>query len=178
MIHDSSYWKDSLAKHAEFINRKLRQRKWTDASFGRLEEAVILSCFTVRKLHEAAKIDPSHVSRLISLYRYPSTGKVATALNSYRVAELYDVERPEQVEKPFSYVLNQLIHSFVLLPVFSRPNTINGYAFNSDLSKGKEVYLVELATLAERFAAVGGSYLSSITICRVGPNGDLSIVPS
>lgn len=177
MISESSYWKDTLAKHAEFINLKLRQRRWTDASFGRLEEAVIMSCFIVRKLNESAKIDPRHCAKTIKLIRYGATGENVTALNSHRLTDLYEANNGSDVEKSLYFVLNQLIHSFVLIPVFDAVNSIKAYAFNSDKTKSKEVFLVELSELAERFANVAGSYLSGLTIFNVGIDGDLSIVP-
>jgi len=43
LIHDSSYWKDSLRKHAEMLNGKLEQRVWRESSFSKVEQSVMLS---------------------------------------------------------------------------------------------------------------------------------------
>jgi len=53
MISDSTYWKRTLSVHAEVLNAKLRQRRWREDSYLKVEQAVMMSCYIVRKLAEA-----------------------------------------------------------------------------------------------------------------------------
>ncbi len=175
MISDSSYWKKTLAGHAEAIQVKLRQRRWREESFLIVEQAVMLSCYIVRKLAEAKKIADSKFQAPLALRAFDATGKTVDLLNNHRLNELYVLEQGRSLSKPLSYIANQLIHSYVFVPVFGESNRLSGIAFNSDRSKNRELYMLELAPLAEAFAACANSHLSQVTFFRV-ENGELVVV--
>ena len=174
MISDSSYWKRTLASHAEVINVKLRQRHWRDESFLKLEQAIMMSCYIVRKLAEARKITKARFDTHLPLTAFAATGKTVNALNNHRVDELYEVGAGVQITKPLSYIANQLIHSYVFVPVFLLENQLHAVAFNSDRSKSRELYLLELRTFAKALAGCANSVLSSVTYIRLN-NGELEI---
>jgi hypothetical protein len=62
MIYKSSFWKDDLVKQARFLGSKTNQKRWAESSSARLEQAVMLGFYSIRKLNEARKISDS-VSR-------------------------------------------------------------------------------------------------------------------
>jgi hypothetical protein len=174
MISDSSYWKRTLASHAETLQVKLRQRRWREESFLVVEQAVMLSCYIVRKLAEAKKITEAKFEAPMKLRAFEATGKTVDLLNNHKLEELYVIEHGRTLTKPLSYVANQLIHSFVFVPVFEKPGQIHGIAFNSDRSKSKELYMLGLASLAQAFAACANSYLSQVSYFRL-ENGELVV---
>lgn len=175
MIHDSSYWKDSLRKHCEMLNAKLEQRVWRGSSFSKVEQSVMLSCYIVRKLAEAKKIADAKFQTQLPMHSFRATGKTVELLNSDAIDSLYHLTEGTDVLKPLSYVANQLIHSFVFEPVFEEPGKIHGIAFNSDRSKGKELYLLKLRPLIKAFAACADSYISKSTYFRL-QNGELKVI--
>lgn len=175
MISESSYWKDTLRKHAQALNAKLDQRTWRDSSYGRLEETVMLSCYVVRKLAEAKKITEATYNSPISIRRFPATGESIDLFNRHKIDELYHLSEGANVTKPLSYVINQLIHSFVFVPVFEAPGKIYGFTFNSDRTRVKELYMVSLRTLAEVFAKISNLYISQRSYIRIEPSGEWEV---
>jgi hypothetical protein len=175
MIHDSSYWKDSLRKHAEMLNGKLEQRVWRESSFSMVEQSVMLSCYIVRKLAEAKKIADAKFQWPLQMRAFRATGETVDLLNSHKMDTLYRLTDSTEVTKPLSYIANQLIHSFVFAPVFESPGKIQGIAFNSDRSKSKELYMLKLRPLIEAFAACADSYITKATYFRL-KNGELEVI--
>ncbi|MEF8760848.1 MAG: hypothetical protein V5B36_14340 [Candidatus Accumulibacter sp. UW25] len=175
MIHDSSYWKDSLRKHAEMLDKKIEQRVWRESSFSRVEQSVMLSCYIVRKLAEAKKIADAKFQRPMKMRAFRANGRTVDLLNSHKIDSLYHLADGTDITRPLSYVANQLIHSYIFVPVFESPGKLNGIAFNSDRSKGKELYLLELRALVDAFAACADSYISKATYFRLN-NGELEVL--
>lgn len=175
MIHDSSYWKDSLRKHAEMLSGKLEQRVWRDSSFSKVEQSVMLSCYIVRKLAEAKKIADAKFQRHLQMRAFRATGETVGLLNSHKIDALYHLNDGTDTSKPLSYIANQLIHSFIFVPVFESPGKLLGIAFNSDRSKVKELYMLQLRPLVEAFAACADSYITKASYFRLN-NGELGVV--
>lgn len=140
MIHDSSYWKDSL-----------------------------------RKLAEAKKISDAKFQKSLRMQSYQATGKIVDLLNNHRIESLYQLGNGISITKPLSYVANQLIHSFIFVPVFEPAGRIQGIAFNSDRSKNNELYMLELRSLVEALAACADSYIIKASYFRLD-NGELEVI--
>ncbi len=176
MISDFSYWKRTLASHAEVLNVKLRQKRWRDESFLKVEQAVMMSCYIIRKLAEAQKITNERFNAHLPLTAFAATGKTVDAINNQRVDELYEVDSGVEISKPLSYIANQLIHSYIFVPVFLLQNQLHAVAFNSDRSKSRELYVLKLRPFAEALAGCANSVLSGVTYFRLN-NGELEAIP-
>ena len=166
MITESEYWISDLQKNVAYFHAKLDQRVWREASFAALEKRIMLSCYIVRKLAESNKIAPDKLQAEINLYSYRSKGKMVDFLNSHRIDELYEIEKPEVTSRPFSYVINQIIHSFTFQFVFEGHNRISGILFNSDRSKKKTLYLVKLKELISVLSPIAQCYIGKTTFQR------------
>lgn len=135
----------------------------------------MLSCYIVRKLAEAKKIADAKFQTPLQLKAFAAAGFTVDLLNRHRIEELYRLGDGKDLTKPLSYVANQLIHSFVFVPVFAKPGHLHAIAFNSDRSKGRELYMLPLLPLAEAFAACANSFLSRVSYFRV-EDGELAMV--
>ncbi len=175
MITESQYWISDLQKNVEYFHAKLDQRVWREASFAALEKRIMLSCYIVRKLTESNKITPDKFHAEINLYSYKSKRKIVDLLNSHRIDELYEIETPVVMSKPFSYVINQIIHSFTFQFVFEGRNQIGGMLFNSDRSKKKTLYLVRLKELISALSPIAQCYISKATYQR-NENGEMVLI--
>jgi hypothetical protein len=175
MIYDSTYWKNSLRAHVRFLNEKLQQRVWRQSSFSKVEQSVMLSCYIVRKLAEARKISDKRFRKTLKMRRFRATGETVDLLNAHKIDELYELSDGSEVTKPLSYIVNQVIHSFIFVPVFEEAGKIRGFAFNSDRSKSIELYMLELRGLVEALAACADSYISKASYFRLD-NGELRVV--
>ena len=177
MISESQYWKDDLAKHVVFIHDKLYQKVWREASFASLEKRIMLSCYISRKLFESNKITNEMFYESVKLYRYPNRGKVVDLLNSHRIDELYEIGNAKEITKPFSYVANQIIHSYIFQYAFKTKNRIEGIVFNSDRSKQKEIYLLSIKELLRVLSPIAQCYVSR-TIMQRNEKGEMVVVHS
>jgi hypothetical protein len=177
MISESQYWKDDLAKNVEFIHKKLFQTVWRDASYANLEKQIMLSCYIVRKLSESNKITKELFTEPVKLYSYENKGKVVDLLNSHKIDDLYDIANAKEITKPFSYVLNQIIHSYIFQFAFKETNRIEGIIFNSDKSKKKEVYLLRLTEFLRVISPIAQCYVGH-TVMERDEKGEMVIVHS
>ncbi len=172
MISESQYWISDLQKNVEFLHSKLDQRVWREASFGALEKRIMLSCYIVRKLFESNKVIPYNFNAPVALYAYKSNGKVVDFLNSHRIDELYETQAPEVTTEPLSFVINQIIHSFVFAFVFDAPNQISGIIFNSDRSKKNFLFLLKLTDLINALSPIAHCYIGKAVFQRT-ENGEM-----
>ena len=148
------------------MHEKLDQRVWRDASFGSLEKRIMLSCYIVRKLFEANKITRELFNTPTKLYAFKNRGKVVDALNCHRLEDLYEVESPKTITKPFSYVINQVIHSFVYFYTLKKKNELEGFLFNSDKSKNSVLYMIKLIDFIKLLSPIAGCYIGKSTMRR------------
>lgn len=176
VIFESSYWRDHLHRQARFLRDKTTQKRWPEASFAKLEREVMIGFYSVRKLHEAQKISNRTFEYPVQLSSYRARGKAVGHLNWHRIDELYELSNSAQIEKPLSFIVNQLIHSFVFLPIFGEDGGVEKIAFNSDRTKGKTLYALPLIGIAEIFAMVAGRYLHKVQYARLTPDGELEMI--
>jgi len=126
--------------------------------------------------YEANKISAARFQTPLTLRSFSATGRTVDAINNQQLDELYDIQKGTDIVKPLAYIANQLIHSYIFVPVFKERNVLQGIAFNSDKSKSRELYMIKLLPLVEAFAACANSILSSVTYFRL-ENGQLRVVP-
>jgi hypothetical protein len=176
VIYESGYWRDHLARQARFLREKQSQSRWTEASFARLEREVMIGFYSIRKLAEALKITAKVFEQPVELLHYTANGKTVGALNWHRLDELYHVSKGAPESKPLSFVANQMIHSFVFVPIFNEDRKLELIAFNSDRSKGRSLFAIRVSKMEELFAGVAGAYISKATYMHMTPDGNLEVV--
>tara|TARA_B100001063_G_C16492283_1_gene417963 strand:+ start:67 stop:603 length:537 start_codon:yes stop_codon:yes gene_type:complete len=177
MISESQYWKSDLRKNLEFIFNKLDQKVWRTASFVALEKKLMLSSYIVRKLFESNKISEELYEKPIRLYSYKTKGIPVGVLNSHKIEQLYEIDTPQQMTKNLSYVLNQIIHSYIFTFTFESKNSIHGIIFNSDKSKRKVLYMLPLQDFLDALFPIADFYISK-SICEINEHGELVVVSS
>lgn len=177
MITESDYWKNDLRKNVGFFHDKLYQERWNVNSFAALEKRIMLSCYIVRKLYDSNKITRELFDSEVELYSYENRGVVVDVLNSHKLDELYKVENPQLIKKRLSYIVNQIIHSYTFIFTFEKINKLSGFAFNSDRSKKKEVYMLKLTNLIEVLSPIAQCYTSR-TVFKRNKNGEMVVVES
>ena len=175
MISESEYWKKDLEKNVVFFHGKLYQKRWNQNSFAALEKKIMLSCYIVRKLYESNKIPKTLFESSLYLYSYKNKGIVVDLLNSHRFNDLYEIDKPVKITKPFSYVINQIIHSYTFRFTFESKNKLCGLAFNSDRSKKNELYMLRLADFIDVLSPVAECYVGRMVFKR-NKNGEMVVV--
>lgn len=175
MIAESQYWKDELKKHVNVIAKKQAQKVWRDSSYAALEKSVMLSCYIARKLVEANKIPRAKFEQNVEVSCFNSNGRVVDLLNSHKLDELYDIPEGTETTKPFSYVANQIIHSFIFFPLLNPNSGVESIVFNSDKSKSKELYMIEVSALVKILRSIAKSDITKIHMRR-NERGEMVVV--
>lgn len=156
MILDAQCWINDLQKNVLFFDEKLGQRVWRRASFVAFEKRFVLSCFIIRKLAEANAIDKDVFESPVRVLSYKNRGKKVTQENMLEIEQLYETGRAETITKPLSYIVNQVIHSYTFAYCFESLGVLKGVIFNSDRSKSKELYLLELSDFIKVLSPIAG----------------------
>lgn len=171
MIWESCYWKTELCKHAKsLIYRSMKQKRWIEASFAKVEQDAMVGCFIVRRLLEAYKVSSRLIYSKVSLHGYQFNGKrLADLQNWHRFNEHYDLESHQEVILPLREVCNQMIHSFVFIPILDHEkNKLDRLFFSSDRKRGALLYEIDTMQLAEIFIEVSESYQDAMSGWRKG----------
>jgi hypothetical protein len=176
MISESYYWKNDLLKQAKFIEAKIAQKRYTIASWSRLEQSVLLGFYSIRKLIESKKLTDKVVGENLSVQFYESskTDEI-NHMNWHQLDRHYALDKDTKRSFSLKYIANQLIHSYVLLPIWSEDEKhIQGIAFNSDKTKKKVLYIVDLKDVVKIFNIVGNDYPTESVWTR-NDNGEFEI---
>jgi len=156
MIWESYPWKEELHRIGDRLEKKLRQRRWTDRTDANLEKDVFVACYAIRKLIEAQKLTKSVLSCRVECTRAPLIeGRQVALHNWHKLDELYDLQREEKTHLVLRYLCNQFIHSYVFCPVFGENGLLQSVAVASDRERQNCVYIVSVVDLVELLRRVG-----------------------
>lgn len=132
MILDSYYWRKELscmmdelvscfrflAKYADRFDRHPVLNRIVERKEYIAERDLLLSAFIVRTLFEAGKLSDEMTDYELSIVSYPATSKntnkLMPLLRRIPGDDLYDYDRPSQLNIPGRWFVNQLIHAAVI----------------------------------------------------------------
>lgn len=159
MIWDSSHWKDDLLKTAERFVAITKRRRPSQRLKISLEKEIFIAAYAVRKLMEAKLLSTDTETLQIPVISYPATSKTVTFLNWHHLDHLYDFARGKPVLLPLRKVCNQIIHSYVFVPVVnSMTGPVKRIWFCSDRCRNRCIHELCLVRFAETLKAVGNDY--------------------
>jgi hypothetical protein len=163
MIYESKFWKKDLLKQAKNLRVKSTQKRWTEDSYFRFEQTVLLGFYSIRKLVEARKLSNAVAEQRIDLAMYRHVGNPVTVIGKRKLDKLYDLSEEETVSRNLAFVCNKFVHSYVFEECFdSEGNFLVGILFNSDKDRNKFLYYIEIQKLIEIFEQVGNDYPTHI----------------
>lgn len=167
MIYESIYWKRELTRLSKKLEaRKVNKRCWTNTQNGAFEKEVMIGFYIVRKLYESQKLPNTVASTKLKGKKYPNNGSLVHRVNYHRVSEHYDFEKVQELNFDLKFLANQIIHSYIFLPIFGsieENGIFNLYSicFCSDEHRNKWIYEISLNTLIELFEGIGECNISS-----------------
>jgi len=136
----------------------------------------MLGSYIVRKLAESKKISEKVYQHPLKMRAFAATGEVVTLLNNHRINDLYHLKSGRSITKPLSHVANQMIHSYVFVPIFETRTQIFGVAFNSDRSKQTDLYMIGLEEIISVFSRCANYYAQSMTVFRINDGSGFEVV--
>jgi hypothetical protein len=146
---DSTYWKTELSPVADRIEEFAASGLFTERRANEFEREVMLGIFSVRRLIEHQTLSQELLGQQVRVQAYPKKTKEPTTwLNNHKIRELFDLDAPRPKTLPLLLFCNQIIHSYILLPL--RDSHGFGHAlFCSDYQRNEFLYLVRVAQLIE-----------------------------
>ena len=152
-------WKDDLLRMAERLKKRTKQKRWLESSSARFEKEIFISFYGVRKLLEADKFSGDIVKYKFSLKAYPSRSKNVTKLNWYKIDKHYNLENPKVITKDVRWLANQIIHSYVFIPLFNDDfKNVHAILFASDREKNTRLFQLEIVDIIDFLKKAGNDY--------------------
>jgi hypothetical protein len=165
MIYESRFWKDDLIKQANSLRAKTKQRRWTETSSARLEQAIMLGFYSIRKLIESQKLSSAVINQKISANMYIWKGKSVTRINWIKIDKLYDLEKPKTIRKDLLFFCHQFVHSYVFCEYFEEiTGFIEGVFVSSDRERNRNLYSLSISQIIALFEQIGNDYPDSFAL--------------
>src|SRR5690606_28668195 len=116
----------------------------------------------------------------VPVVAYPiRKGQRATLLNRSDVEKLYDLEAPKKRTVKLGFLINQIIHSYVMHMVESiTPKGFHRVLVCSDFERNRQLFELEIEELLVAMQRVGTSYPSSIQYKHEEKTQDYSVTTS
>ena len=161
---DSAFWKTELFPVTEEIERLSKFSKFNTRLADMFEKQVMLALFSVRTLIERSKLSQELLLERIDVTAYPKrTSKPVTWLNSHDIDELYDVDAPKPKQITAGFLCNQVIHSYILLPLH-KDGAFTDILVCSDYKKNQWLYRVPVKRIIKLLNDVAFDYASRMDI--------------
>jgi hypothetical protein len=165
MIWNSELWKKELSGIACWLSDVTNKRYQSEKLIFNLEKSIFVGFYIIRKLSEAKTISDETCNFNMKLISYRSLGKPVTFMNWHRVDELYNFSKPKAQNVLLCKVCNQLIHSYVFIPVTtSRTGPVKSILFCSDWKRNQRIYELEIKDIVKIFKLVAHDYPNNVRL--------------
>jgi hypothetical protein len=154
MIHESFYWKKELYDNFQVIARFRFLKRRYKQSYVKVEKAILMGAYIIRKLDEAQKIPPEFLKTQESISLYKSKSTIVDFMNSHHLERHYNLEEAHKENKDWGFILNQIIHSYSLVYTFDSKDQPDGLLINSDWTKKKALFAIPLKLILTMFLKI------------------------
>lgn len=161
MIWESEYWKKPLLRLANKIKQWSKQSELTERDLIRIEREIFIAFYSIRKLMEAKKLSDSTEIMPVPVTIHLNKGKDVTHYNWNKIDELYDLDCKQVADRDLRFICNQIIHSYVFLPLVDENGIFQAIIFCSDRERNTNLFRIEASDLLNIFWTVGKDYPSS-----------------
>src|SRR5262249_3592065 len=145
---------EELARFPRFSQRRAN----------RFERAAMLAVFSVRVLIERHRLSEEFLRLRIPVGAYPKrVAKPVTWLNSHRIDELYDLSTHSMRSIRPLFLCNQIIHSYILLPVQDR-KSFSHILVCSDFERNRFLYFMSVPDVVSFIRQTASDYASRMDV--------------
>ncbi len=153
MIIDANIWKFKLNCYLPRLERRIKQRRWTDRSICLFERELEINHFSVRRLAEAEKLTDRCITKLYDCQIFKNVKQPVDDISRVEFRELFDLNRGEKASVVFNIIANQFIHGYIICP-FWEEKLLSGFLVCSDIKKTKSIFFFSLKCLKQVFLDV------------------------
>src|SRR6266487_5677632 len=149
MIEQHSYWRRDLVRLAGALEKRYRQKRWSNPTRYNIEKEVFLSFYIIRKLIENNHLKPAVVTSRHTVMWYPIIIGETASTDPKTFVFTYLLYHGVQEEWTPREISNQFIHSFIFSPFRSPRGDMLGIFFASDRESNTGLYYIKLITVIE-----------------------------
>jgi len=172
LIGESSYWKEPLLESASRLAEYSKPKDLEEAELVQIEKDMFIGFYAIRKLMDTVKIKDSTRELKVQLSWSPNLKRV-DLFNSHRIEELYDLEKTGNETRTLKFLCDQLVHSYIFMPVKQEQGGISGFYFTSDRDREKKIFYITSQVVIDIFILVGNDYPSQSEVVRNQETGEL-----
>lgn len=151
MTIQSHPWKQELARRAESLQELSGPHRSTGLSSVRLEEAVVLGCYTVRRLINGFLLPESCAHQPFPMTVFPRRRHTAPLLGDEPLTIRYDLDANRPVTHDPLFLCHQVLQNCVFEPWNAPEHHLTGIYVTSDHQRNVALYGVRIADLSDLF---------------------------
>ena len=160
MIWESCHWKEPLLKERKYLSQFRATQSTKESTFAGIEKRIFISFYAIRKLIEADKLTTAYLSLKWKITKYPNT-ELVDIMNWHKINRKYDLSKETHETRDLEWICNQIIHSFVFIPIFRESGLFDGAYVSSDRNKNRCVYYFTRKLMFDLFELIGNDYPSA-----------------
>lgn len=159
MTTPSHPWKVALERRAKALQEIAGAHGVTAATRVKLEESVVLGCYTIRKLINAFLLPESRCHDHFPMTAFPRRHIDAPVVGDEPLRIRYDLEAGRIVQHDLMFLCHQVLQNCVFEPWCDADRRLSGVHVTSDHQRKVALYGVKISALSDlfnRISAEGG----------------------
>lgn len=149
MIEQHSYWRRDLLGFASALEKRYRQKRWSNPSRYKIEKEIFLSFYIIRKLIESKRLTSSVVASGHIVTWYPIIIGATPSTDPRTFASTYLLYHGWLEEWTPREISNQFIHSFIFSPFRIPRGDMLGIFFTADRESKVGLHYIKLITVID-----------------------------
>jgi hypothetical protein len=144
-------WKQTLEHQAKALQELMKPHRLSDASLVRLEETVVLGCYTIRRLINGFLLPDSHRNQPVYMSAFPRRPHSSSLLGDEPLRIRYDLDAGRSVQHDPIFLCHQVLQNCVFEPWLTPDNQLEGIYVTSDHQRKIALYGISLVDLQNLF---------------------------
>ena len=155
-----NFWLAELQQSAIFLEQRYRSSKWDDELEFKVEKAIFIGFYAIRKLLESKLLPPSVVGFNWKLTCYPKLSEPVETLWLHH----YNLAAGTEIKFGLKDICNQFIHSVHYSPFVPDGSFCVGFYFASDTASKNSIYYIQLVNVGNIFLSVANKKKINLSV--------------
>lgn len=155
MAISSHPWKQSLEHQAKALQELMKTHRHSEASLVKLEETVVLGCYTIRRLINSFLLPESRRHQPVPMTAFPRRhqGSILPAEDPIKLR--YDLDAGRAVHHDPIFLCHQVLQNCVFEPWIAPDHHLAGIYVTSDHQRKVALYGISLEAIHDLFHHLG-----------------------
>ena len=147
-------WKQALARNAATLQAFTEPHPLAGPAAVKLEEAVILGCYTIRRLISGSLLPEARTHQLFPMTAFPARRLATPTLGDEPLATRYDLGAGHSVQHNLMFLCHQALQNCVFEPWIGPDRRLVGIHVTSDHQRKIALYGITLGALVDLFLRI------------------------